>query len=92
MYSGRRCVTPSVGDINGEDGFEALASELRKVRRCWMKLDGELRGEGVVIELLASDTRNARGLKNKSPNSPLGRRLGALGRLMEGILKNMSVG
>lgn len=91
MCSGRRCVTPNVGDIKGEEGFETLASELRKVRRCWIKFDGELRGEGVVTELLASATRKARGLKNKSPKSPLGRRLGALGRLMEGISNSMSV-
>jgi len=50
---------------------------------------GEDSGEGVVIELLASEAHSARGLKNRSSDSALGRQCGALGRLREGMLASV---
>jgi len=74
------------GKANGEDGVGISVSELRKALRCVRMFAGEDKGEGVVIELLASEACSARGLQNRSSKSALGRRFGALGRLREGIL------
>lgn len=77
------------GDARGDEEYDFEPSELRNARRCITTFPGVVKGDGLVTALLASEVRSARGLKNKSPKSALGRRSGALGRLIEGITRSV---
>jgi len=59
LRAGTKGLGTASGEANGEYGIGFSASELRKVRGCVGIFAGVDNGEGVVIELLPIEARNA---------------------------------